>query len=695
MRIMKLVIVESPGKVKHIQGFLGTDYKVVATGGHIRDLATSGPKGLGVDIDHDFKPTYVIDKDKTSLIQSLKEDVKEAEEVIIATDPDREGEAIAYHVATVLGLDLKTTKRVEFNEITKDVVLEGIKNPRAIDMNRVASQEARRIIDRIIGFGLSEFLKKYIKSESGGRVQSPVLKLVCEQDEKIDSFKPETYFSLSISIDILNKEYKLVYESYDGKKERIKDEKTAKSLLNCLNSSLTVSEVKRSTRTLKPVIPYDTASMQNEASSRLGLSTDKVQDNAQKLFYAGYLTYIRTDSTRMSPAFISSASKYIEENYGQDYVGFAHTSKKNPLFTQDAHEAIRPSNIYKTPEQVKNEVSYDQYRLYQIIYNHTLMSLMKPKQEDVLTIYFDIDKARYKLEFAKTIFPGYQVIEGKDTNIDEIPNIQKGDSFSILSKTLEEKQTEPPQHYTEGYMTSLMKKNGIGRPSTYTPTMVTLKKRSYVESNNQDHYVIATEKGKKTNHLLEKYFPRYVSVKYTAEMETSLDQIENGEADYLTVLKNANDDFQETLKKAKDIAYKEPEVETGELCPVCGNPLIYRQNKKGEQFIACKNWPQCTYVKPTEKEPPRETGELCPECGHPLIYRKNKKGEEFIGCSNYPACKYIKKEQKVDSSKLKKCPKCESGYLVKKKGPYGAFLAGNNPDCDYKENFKKRRFNRK
>ncbi|MCD8194705.1 MAG: type I DNA topoisomerase [Coprobacillus sp.] len=688
---MKLVIVESPGKVDKISHYLGKDYKVACTKGHIRDLVTRGKGGFGIDIKNDYRPIYTVKDEKSQeVVNSLKEEVKQAEEVIIATDPDREGEAIAWHVCDTLNLDPKTTKRVEFHEITQDGIKEGMANPRTIDMDLVASQEARRVVDRVLGFSISGWLNNLIKSESAGRVQSPTLKLITDHDKEIDEFISETYYNVNISISLDNQECKLVYDTYKGKKDKIKKEEEAKKVLDSIGESISIDDIKFSKRSAKAKIPYDTAAMQEDASTKLGISTIAVQNLAEQLFLEGYITYIRTDYTRLAPSFIYSTSKYIEETYGKEYVGYAHSSKKSET-TQDAHEAIRPTDIKATPESLKDTLSGDKYRLYQLIYNHTLKSLMKPKEEDVETIYFKLDNATYHLEFSKTTFKGDSIIDGKDNNLSELPSLKVGDTFKVLSKELEEKQTEPPEHYSEGKVVNLMKKEGIGRPSTYGNTIKVLKERGYVEKRN-DGFMVSTEKGKKTSTVLNKYFPNVVDTKYTASMETELDQIGNKEKTYKEVVKESIDLVNFYKEEAKNKAYKEPDTPTGELCPICGSPLVYKKNKKGQEFIGCSNFPACSYIK-QDKPEDIYTGETCPKCGSPLVKKKNKKGDEFIGCSNFPACDYIKKEAPViDTSKLKKCPKCETGYLVKKRGPYGAFLACNNPECDYKENFKKKRY---
>ncbi len=651
MGYMKLVILESPGKTQHVQEYLGKDYKVMCSVGHIRDLATNGKGRLGVDVDNGFKPRYEVDPKKNDVIKSLKEAVAVADEVILATDPDREGEAIAWHLTQVLGLDVATTKRVTFNEITKEEVTTKINEPTVIDMNLVSSQETRRILDRIIGFGLSAWVQKYNHSESAGRVQSPALKLVCDQDELIDSFVPETYYVINVSGDIKDRECKLIFDSYKNNKDKIIDEAVAKSIIDTLGDNIEVVKVAKTKKSKKPVIPFETATLYTEASSRLKCSTSIVAALAQELYQDGYITYIRTDYTALSPTFTGPAQAYIAEKYGREYVGYIAKAKKDE-FTQAAHEGIRPTSVYRTPESVKGELNGRKFQLYELIFNHTLASLMKPKEEAVLTVTLRSGDSEFHCDFVQTTFDGASVLNKSENDYTPLPDVAVGDAFNVKEKDYEAKQTEPPAHYTEGTLTALMKEDGIGRPSTFSPTIDTLKKRDYVSSTNG--VLVSTEKGRKTSAILSQYFPQYVDTQFTAKMEDDLDRIGSKEITSIDVLQSNYDEFQKTISKANETAQKQP------------------------------------------REAPKETGEFCELCGAPLVYRKNKKdGTTFVACMNYPKCKYTRSENSAESAQnnqnLKHCPKCDTGYLVRKKGAYGYFYACNNPECDYTQSAHKKK----
>ncbi|MCD8209891.1 MAG: type I DNA topoisomerase [Coprobacillus sp.] len=648
---MKLVILESPGKTQHVQQYLGKDYLVMCSVGHIRDLATNGKGRLGVDVDNGFKPRYEVDPNKKDIIASLKKAVSAADEVILATDPDREGEAIAWHLTQVLDLDPITTKRVTFNEITKEEVTTKINQPTVIDMNLVASQETRRILDRIIGFGLSAWVQKYNHSESAGRVQSPALKLVCDQDELIDSFVSETYYVINVNGHINGRECKLIFDSYKNNKDKIIDEALAKSIIDTLPNELEVVKVVKSKKARKPIIPFETATLYTEASNRLKCSTDAVASMAQNLYQNGYITYIRTDYTALSPTFTGPAQAYIAEHYGKEYVGYIAKAKKDE-FTQAAHEGIRPTSIYRTPESVKGELSTREYQLYELIYNHTLASLMKPKEEEILTITIRSGDSEFHSDFVRTSFDGYSVLNKSDNDYTPLPEISVGDHYVVTEKDYETKSTEPPAHYSEGALTALMKEKGIGRPSTYSPTIKTLKTRDYIKS--EKGVLISTDKGRKTSAILSQYFPQYVDTQFTANMEDDLDHIGSKETTSIDVLQTHYDEFQETVTKANERAEKQP------------------------------------------REAPKETGEFCELCGAPLVYRKNKKdGTTFVACMNYPKCKYTRSENSAESAQnnqnLKHCPKCDSGYLIRKKGAYGYFYACNNPECDYTQSLRSRK----
>ena len=698
---MKLVIVESPTKCETIKRYLGEDYIVKASYGHIRDLATKGKGGLGIDIENNFAPAYVINNDKRKVVYDLKKLADESEEVILATDPDREGEAIAWHLAQVLNLDVKTNKRLEFHEITRDSINEALKSPRTIDLDLVASQETRRMLDRIIGFKLSSLLNKKIHSKSAGRVQSATLKLVYDQELEIEKFVPEEYWKVNTSVLLNNKEYELTFISDETGKKNIETKEEAEHILSLLKDKLKVDSVETVVKTIESKVPFTTSTLQQEAFSRLKFKTDKTQRVAQSLYegiqvngeHVGLITYMRTDSTRLAPIFVERASKYIIETYGKEYLGKPKAFKAGEL-TQDAHEAIRPTSNHRTPESVRSFLTPEQYNLYKLIYNRTLASLMKGKKEETLVVHLSSNGVKFKLDFTRTLFPGYEIIykdEEETKHYKNLPSINVNDELTLVKKEIEQKFTTPPSRYSEAKIVKLMEEVGIGRPSTYASTISTLKKRKYVDE--EKGILNVTDQGKKTAHVLIKYFPNIVDAKYTADMETKLDTISEGDSSSLDILSKFYDEFMTQFNKVQKVMYVDEPIPTGEKCPKCGAPLVYKEGKNG-QFIGCSNYPSCKYVQ-KEKKDVVYTGENCPECGKPLVERKDAKGKVFIACSGYPHCKYIVKEEKpVDTPAeyVKKCPDCETGQLVKKKGKYGYFLGCTNyPKCNHMEKLLKKR----
>ena len=697
---MKLVIVESPTKCETIKRYLGEDYLVKASYGHIRDLATKGKGGLGIDIEHDFAPAYIINKDKRKVVYELHELASKADEVILATDPDREGEAIAWHLAKVLNLDVSKNKRLEFHEITRDSINEAMSHPRVIDMDLVASQETRRILDRIIGFKLSSLINKKIHSKSAGRVQSATLKLVADQELKIDSFIPEEYWKINCKVLLNKKEFDVTFVSDELGKKDIATKEEAERVLSLLKDNMVVDSVEKSIKTIDSKPPFTTSTLQQEAFARLKFKTDKTQRVAQSLYeginvngeHVGLITYMRTDSTRLSPTFIGRANAYILETFGKEYLGKPKSFKAGEL-TQDAHEAIRPTSNHRTPEQVRQYLTPDQYNLYKLIYNRTIASLLKSKKEEVLSVNMNSNGVKFKLEFTRLLFPGFEVIykDDEETKLyKHLPDIQVGEELTISSKEMEQKFTTPPSRYSEAKIVKLMEEVGIGRPSTYASTISTLKKRKYVDE--EKGILVITDQGKKTAHVLEKYFPNIVDAKYTAEMETKLDSISEGNNSSLKILQEFYNEFMAQFIKVSSIMYVDDPIPTGEKCPKCGSPLVYKEGKNG-QFVGCSNYPTCKYVQKEKKELVF-TGELCPECGKPLVERTDAKGKTFVACSGYPTCKYTIKEKKpvviTEEQYVKKCPNCETGQLIKKKGKYGYFLGCTNyPTCKHMEKLKR------
>ena len=668
---MKLVIVESPTKCETIKRYLGDDYIVKASYGHIRDLATRGKGGLGIDIENNFTPAYIINKDKKKVVYELQSIAKDAEEVILATDPDREGEAIAWHLAQVLNLDVKTNKRLEFHEITRDSINAALKTPRTIDLDLVSSQETRRMLDRIIGFKLSSLLNKKIHSKSAGRVQSATLKLAYDQELEIDKFTPEEYWKLNCKVLLNGKEFDLTFVSDEKGDKDIPNKELAEHILSLVGDKAVVTAVAKTTKTVDSKVPFTTSTLQQEAFSKLKFKTDKTQRVAQSLYegiqvdgeHVGLITYMRTDSTRLAQTFVNRANAFILETYGKEYLGKPKAFKASEL-TQDAHEAIRPTSNHRTPESVRKYLTPEQYSLYKLIYNRTLASLMKPKVEEVLTVNLSSNGINFKLDFTKTLFEGFEIIYKDDDEVKHyknLPSVNEGDELTISKKEIEQKFTTPPSRYSEAKIVKLMEEVGIGRPSTYASTISTLKKRKYV--TEEKGIIIVTDQGNTTDNNIE------------------------------DILSSFYNEFIDQYNKVVKVMYVDEPVYTGEKCPKCGAPLIYKEGKNG-QFIGCSNYPTCKYVHKEKKELVL-TGELCPECGKPLVERVDAKGRKFVACSGYPSCKYIVKEEKpkevAEEKFVKKCPDCETGQLIKKRGKYGYFLGCTNyPTCNHMEKLQKR-----
>ena len=697
---MKLVIVESPAKCTTIKRYLGEDYQVMASLGHIRDLATSGKDGLGVDINNDFSPTYIINKDKQHIVRELKNAMYKCDEVILATDPDREGEAIAWHLAQVLGLDVNTTKRLEFHEITRDSIGEAMAHPRTINQNLVSSQETRRIIDRIIGFKLSTLLFKKIRSRSGGRVQSATLKMIADHDEEIAKFVPEEYWVINTKINAFRRNFSINLVSDNGEAIKISSGEQANAILARIPENLIVDKVEKKIKVSDSKEPFITSTLQQEAFSRLKFKTKKTQLVAQQLYegievdgeHVGLITYMRTDSTRLSPTFVQRATAFIQEKFGKEYLGHGNKIRQVSMM-QDAHEAIRPTSNHRTPESVRKFLTNDQYNLYKLIYNRTLASLMQSKKDEQMTIYLKGNDLMYKLDLTRTIFKGYEVIyadtEKEENHFDYFPDFDAGESFKVIEKSAEQKFTQAPAHYSEAKIVRLMEEVGIGRPSTYASTIDTIKKRKYVE--DQSGILTVTSQGALTATVLNKYFPEIIDTKYTALMEKKLDNIEDGNQSRNKILYEFYYPFIEHFNKVSQVMYKEKFVETGEQCPVCGAPLVIKEGKNGT-FIGCSNFPSCKYVQKEEKDNnATPIGEKCPDCGGDLLLRE-KNGSSFLTCSNFPKCHYTRKMLTTnasptveDTKPVKDCPDCD-GYLIKKKGRYGYFLGCiNYPNCTHME----------
>lgn len=696
---MKLVIVESPHKSITIGKFLGPDYKVLASKGHIRDLASSGKMGLGVDIANGFKPTYVVSKEKEAVVKELKSALKKADEVYLATDPDREGEAISWHLAQVLGLDVNTTKRLEFHEITKPAILKAMQNPRTIDLKLVESQETRRIIDRLMGFRLSNLLQSKLKSRSAGRVQSVVLRYIVDREAEIKAFVPVEYWTIDATFTTENgSKIHAELSAYKDKAIKINNKEESDKILSELPSDFIIKSVKSETKNKMPNPPFTTATLQQAAFSQFHYSTKKTASIAQRLYEGeeidgsttGLITYMRTDSIRLADEFIAEADRYIENKYGKDYLGLARRQKADKN-VQDAHEAIRPTNLEYTPEVVKPFLTQDEYNLYVLIYDRALASLMAPRKDSIATVVFTGNGYDFSASSTKTLFEGYFKVYGKyeeKQDLTLLPDLKEGNTVNMSEPNATQHFTKAPGRYNEGSIVKQMQKDGIGRPSTYAPTITNLE-IEYVEVKNRT--LIPTEQGILTSNQLVEYFPKYMDVGYTANMESNLDLIAEGKVDKTVLLTDFWEEFCKYFEAAKTNMEKIKPVEVGRNCPVCGAPLVLRKGRYGN-FVGCSNYPQCNYIEKPEQE--YIEGKVCPKCGGKLVKRHSKKGD-FVGCANYPKCHYmedmngnpIEKEKKeiVIPPDAPLCPRCHTGHLIEKTSRFGKkFIACSNyPKCRY------------
>ena len=674
----KLVIVESPHKSKTIEKYLGKDYKVVSSLGHIRDLSTSGKFGFGVDVENNFNPDYKIIKGKSKLVKELKKDIKDADFVYLATDPDREGEAISWHLYDTLGLKEENYDRIVFNEITKNAVLNSFSKARKIDDNLVRSQETRRILDRIIGFRLSKLMQSKTGGKSAGRVQSVALKLIVDREREIESFIPEQYFE----IDAYFSEFSAKLEMYDHQKIEIKEESEAKEILSKLSKAFKIEKVEKKEKLKKSKAPFITSTLQQEASTKLGFTSKKTMMIAQKLYEGislkdetvGLITYMRTDSVRLSDEFIKDSYAYIKDKYGSDYVGYVKKNNKSENI-QDAHEAIRPTSIRRNPEEIKEFLTNDEYKLYKIIYYRALASLMKDAKTEATTVILDNNNYQFKATGQILIFDGYLKVysayeDNENTILPDFENYQSSviaaNDISYSSHT-----TKPPARYTESKLIKEMEELGIGRPSTYAKTIDTLEERAYVKL--VDKKFVPTDIGIETTDKLQEFFKDIINVEYTKKMEDDLDKIADGDLEWNKLLSLFYKEFEPKVEIAFKEMEKKPPEETGELCPNCNSPLVVKQSRYGK-FVACSNYPTCKYIKSNKEE--KELKEIidCPKCDGKVVEKKTKKGKVFYGCSNYPKCDFATWDKPIEE----KCPRC-SGILVEKKDKVKCL------NCDYEK----------
>ena len=659
---MNLVIVESPSKTKTIGKYLGSNYKVVSSKGHIRDLATTGKFGLGVDVENDFAPSYIAITGKKKVITDLKKDARESEKVYLATDPDREGEAISWHLFDAMGLNENNYERVVFNEITETAVKEAFLKPRKIDDNLVKSQETRRILDRIIGFRLSKLMQSKTGGKSAGRVQSVALKLIVDREREIEAFIPEEYWSIEADFDI----FKSTLEKYKNEKLEIHTSEEVDEILSKLSNEFKVINVDKKEKNKKGVMPFTTSTLQQACINKFNFGSSKTMSIAQKLYEGkdigsetvGLISYMRTDSTRLSNTFVTDALSYIKDNYGDNYVGSVKVNKKNDN-VQDAHEAIRPTSIKRTPESIKKYLTNDEYKVYSIIYYRTLASLMKDAKVIQTSIILDNNNYQFKTTGQITKFDGFMKVYKDYMSSEDVilPDIKVGEIYKTDKIEKEQHFTKPAPRYTEASLIKEMESLGIGRPSTYAKTMETLKERAYV--NIIDKKFHPTEIGIETTDKLQEFFSNIINVEYTANMETDLDEIAEDKIDNIKVLKDFYNKFEPLVENAfKDMEKKAP-VSTGETCPNCGNDLVIRKGRFGE-FTACSNYPECKYIKKEEKE--NNIICDCPICkkGH-IIEKTTRKNKIFYGCDNYPKCKTAAWDKPTGEI----CPECNN-LLVEK-----------------------------
>lgn len=669
----KLVIVESPHKSKTIEKYLGKDFKVVSSVGHIRDLSTSGKYGFGVDIDNNFKPDYKIIKGKAKLVKELKKDIKDADFVYLATDPDREGEAISWHLYDTLGLKEENYDRIVFNEITKKAVLDSFNKARKIDDNLVKSQETRRILDRIIGFRLSKLMQSKTGGKSAGRVQSVALKLIVDREREIEAFIPEEYFEIEAKFN----DFDAKLDTYNHKKIEIKKESEAKEILSKLSNAFKIESIDKKEKAKKSKFPFTTSTLEQEASTKLGFTSKKTMMIAQKLYEGinlkdgaeGLISYMRTDSVRLSDEFIKDTYGYIKDNYGSEYVGYVKKSNKTEN-VQDAHEAIRPTNINNNPEKIKEYLTNDEYKLYSLIYYRALASLMKDAKVEATTVILDNNNYQFKVNGQILIFDGYLKVYSKyeDSEDKVLPDFSNYKSNVLVANTIEytSHTTKPPARYTESKLIKEMEELGIGRPSTYAKTIDTIEERGYVKVI--DKKFIPTEVGIETTDKLQEFFKDIINVEYTKNMEDDLDKIAEGNMEWNKLLDLFYKEFEPKVEVAfKNMEKKAPE-ETGELCPNCGSPLVIKQSKYGK-FTACSNYPTCKYIKSN-----KEVKEIipCPKCDGKILEKKTKRGKIFYGCSNYPKCDFASWDKPIEE----KCPNC-NGTLTEKKDKIKCM------NCDY------------
>ncbi|QOH66267.1 MULTISPECIES: type I DNA topoisomerase [Bacillus amyloliquefaciens group] len=683
-----LVIVESPAKAKTIERYLGKKYKVKASMGHVRDLPKSQ---MGVDIEQNFEPKYITIRGKGPVLKELKTAAKKAKKVYLAADPDREGEAIAWHLAHSLDLDLSSDCRVVFNEITKDAIKESFKHPRMINMDLVDAQQARRILDRLVGYKISPILwKKVKKGLSAGRVQSVALRLIIDREKEINDFKPEEYWTITGSFLKGKETFEAGFFGKNSKKLPLKSEEDVKAILAQLKGNkYTVDKVTKKERKRNPALPFTTSTLQQEAARKLNFRAKKTMMIAQQLYEGidlgkegtvGLITYMRTDSTRISNTAVEEASAFIDQAYGKEYLAGKRKPAKKNENAQDAHEAIRPTSVLRKPADLKAVLGRDQLRLYKLIWERFVASQMAPAVLDTMSVDLSNNGLTFRANGSKVKFAGFMkvYVEGKDDQLEEkdrmLPDLKEGDT--VLSKDIEPEQhfTQPPPRYTEARLVKTLEELGIGRPSTYAPTLDTIQRRGYVGLDNKRF--VPTELGQIVLDLIMEFFPEIINVEFTAKMERDLDHVEDGQTEWVQIIDSFYTDFEKRVKKA-EAEMKEVEIEpeyADEDCELCGSRMVYKMGRYGK-FMACSNFPDCRNTKPIVKQ----IGVKCPKCHEGnIVERKSKKKRIFYGCDRYPECDFVSWDKPIE----RKCPKCEN-MLVEKKLKKG--IQVQCVECDYKE----------
>lgn len=686
-----LVIVESPAKVKTIKKFLNSSYKVEASMGHIRDLPKSQ---LGIDIDKDFQPKYITIRGKGEITEKLRKEAKNCDRIFLATDPDREGEAISWHLANILNLDMKNVTRIEFNEITKTAVTNALKNPRKLNFNVIDAQQARRILDRLVGYKISPLLwKKVKKGLSAGRVQSVAVRLICDRENEIRAFVPKEYWSLIAKLNDPDskKNFDAKFYGTENQKMEISSENEMDRILEELvGAKYNVEKIKKGEKKRNAPNPFITSTLQQEAYKKLGFTTKKTMMIAQQLYEGvdikgegtlGLVTYIRTDSTRVSEEAKKDAAQYITEKYGRNFLGGEIKQIKPGRKVQDAHEAIRPSSIYREPEQIKDSIEKDQYKLYKLIWERFVASQMQAAVFDTVTVDIEANGYIFKSYGSIMKFAGFMsiYIEDSDEKDEEgeitIPNLSEGQQVKL--KKLDHKQhfTEPPLRFTEATLVKALEEKGIGRPSTYAPIISTVLARGYVIREKK--FLVPTDLGEKVTGILIEFFSDIVNVEFTANMENKLDEIEEGDKEWVQVIREFYQPFAETLSSAEEKVGKiEIQDEISDvICELCGRNMVYKQGRFGK-FLACPGFPQCRNTKAIVES----TGISCPKCSGELIIRKTKKGRKFYGCNKYPECSFVSWDEPV----AEKCPECGS-LMVKKYTKKGLEYRCTNETCGYRK----------